>query len=90
MPEALVCIKTNQNSAKKVLQELKNCAEVTEAFTVIGEYDIIAKVETSTFEDLVKLDQCIKEQANVREILSMLLLGPKKSVQEQEDGIVLV
>lgn len=90
MPEALVCIKTNQNSAKKVLQELKNCVEVKEAFTVIGEYDIIAKVETATFENLVKLDQCIKEQANVREILSMLLLGPKKSAQEQEDGIVLV
>ena len=90
MPEALVCIKTNLNSSKEVLQKLKTCTEVQEAFTVIGEYDIIAKVEAETFEDLVKIDQCIKRLVNVREILSMLLLKPKKSVQEQENGVILV
>ncbi len=90
MPKALLCIKTNLNSAKEVLQELKTFKEVQEAFTVIGEYDIIARVESETFDDLVNIDQHIKRLTNVREILSMLLLKPKKSVQEQENGVILV
>jgi DNA-binding Lrp family transcriptional regulator len=90
MPEALLCIKTNLNSDKEVLQELNVFEEVKEAFMVIGEYDIIAKVESKTFDDLVHLDQRIKGLANVREILSMLLIKSKKSVQEQENGVIVL
>lgn len=89
MPKVLLCIKTNLKSTKKVLQELNAFKEVQEAFTVIGEYDIIAKVETKTFDDLVNIDQSIKRITNVKEILSILLIKSKKSVEEQENGVIV-
>jgi DNA-binding Lrp family transcriptional regulator len=90
MPKALICIKTQLNSAKEVLQELNTFEEIQEAFTVIGEYDIIAKVESGTFNDLVIVDQRIKGLTNVREILSMLLIKSKNSMREQENGVIVV
>jgi len=89
LPKVLLCIKTNLKSTKKVLQELNAFKEVQEAFTVIGEYDIIAKVETKTFDDLVNIDQSIKRITNVKEILSILLIKSKKSVEEQENGVIV-
>jgi|GEM_PF-871651 len=90
MPEAIICLKTNLNSSKEILEELRNCAEVKEAFKVIGEYDIIAKVVTAPFEDLIKLDQYLKRRTNVQEILSMLLLEPKKMVHEEVNGVLFL
>ena len=89
MPQALLCMKTNVASAKNVLKELKTFMELKEVFTVIGEYDIIAKVEAKTFADLVTLDQNIKNLGGVREILSMLLIDSKESVREKENGILI-
>ena len=89
MPQALICMKTNTDSAKNVLKELKKSIELKEVFTVIGEYDIIAKVEAETFADFVNIDQNIKNLGGVREILSMLLIDSKESVQEQENGIII-
>ena len=40
-----------------------------------------------TFEDLVKLDQCIKRRSIVREILSMLLIEDKKSAKKETNRI---
>ena len=90
MPEAFVCIKTTLNSSSEILKELRNCTEIKEAFKVIGEYDVIAKIEATTFEDLVKLDQCIKRRANVREILSMLLIEDKKSAKKEINRITTI
>jgi len=90
MPEAIICLKTNLNSSKEILEELRNCAEVKEAFKVIGEYDIIAKVVAAPFEDLIKLDQYLKRRTNVQEILSMLLLEPKKMVHEEVNGVLFL
>ena len=56
---------------------------------VIGEYDIIAKVEAKTFVDLVNIDQKIKNLTGVREILSMLIIDSTESVQEQENDIII-
>lgn len=90
MPKALLCIKTNSNSAKKVLQKIYTFKEIKEAFTVIGEYDIIAKVESGTFNDLVTLDKQIKDLTNVREILSMLLIKSKKTTHQQKNKIIVI
>ena len=89
MPQALLCMKTNIDSAKNVLKELKKSLNIREVFTVIGEYDIIAKVEAETFVDLVNVDQKIKNLSGVREILSMLIIDSKESVPEQENGIII-
>lgn len=90
MPKALLCIKTNSNSAKKVLQKIYTFKEIKEAFTVIGEYDIIAQVESGTFNDLVTLDKQIKDLTNVREILSMLLIKSKKTTHQQKNKIIVI
>lgn len=91
MPKALVLIDTNVYSAKEVLQELKACKEVKEAFMVSGVYDIVAKVEGETINDLVDIiNRRVRRLFQVRETLSMLIIEPKKSMQEQENGVIVV
>jgi DNA-binding Lrp family transcriptional regulator len=89
MPEALLCIKTQPNCDKEVIKQLSRLKEVKEVFAVIGKYDIIAKVESNTFDDLVNFDQSIRRIPNVTEILSMLLIKSKDSALEQENGVLV-
>ena len=89
MPEALVCINTDINSAEEVFQELKACREVQEAFRVHGVYDIVARVKGENFEDLVNIvNTRIKQLSQVRTILSMLIIESGKPVRNGE--LVLV
>ena len=79
MPEALVCINTNINSADEVLQELRACPEVEEAFKVTGIYDIVARIKGANFEDLVRIvNSRIKRLIQVQTILSMLIVESEK------------
>jgi DNA-binding Lrp family transcriptional regulator len=88
MPEALVCINTNLNSAEEVFQELKACPEVQEAFRVHGVYDIVARVKGQNFEDLVNIvNRRIKRLNQVQTILSMLIVESDKSLK---NGTILL
>ena len=85
MPEALVCINTDINSAEDVFQELKACPEVQEAFRVHGVYDIVARVKGENFEDLVNIvNTRIKQLSQVQTILSMLIIESEKPIQNGE------
>jgi len=85
MPEALVCINTDINSAEEVFQELKACREVQEAFRVHGVYDIVARVKGENFEDLVNIvNTRIKNLSQVQTILSMLIIESGKPVRNGE------
>ena len=85
MPEALVCINTDINSAEDVFQELKACREVQEAFRVHGVYDIVARVKGENFEDLVNIvNTRIKQLSQVQTILSMLIMESQKPIQNGE------
>jgi DNA-binding Lrp family transcriptional regulator len=85
MPEALVCINTNLNSAEEVFQELKTCREVQEAFRVHGVYDIVARVKGESFEDLVNIvNRRIKRLSQVQTILSMLIIESEKPIRNDE------
>jgi DNA-binding Lrp family transcriptional regulator len=89
MPEALVCVNTNLNSTEEVYRELKACPEIKEIFKVQGIYDIIARVRGENFEDLVNIvNRRIKRLNQVQTILSMMIIEPKKSVQN--DGLLTV
>ena len=91
MPTALVLIDTDQYSAEEVLQELRACKEVTEVFMVTGIYDVVAKVEAATFDELVGIiDRDIKRLFQVQEMLSMMIVESKKIGQEQENRTILV
>ena len=85
MPEALVCINTDINSAEEVFQELKACREVQEPFRVHGVYDIVARVKGENFEDLVNIvNRRIKRLSQVQTILSMLIIESGKPVRNGE------
>ncbi len=85
MPEALVCINTDINSAEDVFQELKACREVQEAFRVHGVYDIVARVKGENFEDLVNIvNTRIKQLSQVQTILSMLIIESQKPIRNGE------
>jgi len=51
--KAFVLIKTSGNSAKKVLESVKNISQVVEANGVYGSVDIVAKLEGEKLADLV-------------------------------------
>ena len=91
MPKALVLIDTDLYSAEEVLHELRACKEVKEAFMVTGVYDVVAKVEAATFDDLVGIiDRYIKGLFQVQEMLSMLIVESEEIGKEQENGAILV
>ncbi len=91
MPKALVLIDTDTYSAEEVLQELMICKEVTEVFMVTGVYDVVAKVEATTFEELVDIiNRKIKRLFQVQEMLSMMIVEGKTIGKEQENGAILV
>jgi DNA-binding Lrp family transcriptional regulator len=91
MPEALVLIDTGASSAEEVLQELRACKEVQECFTVTGAYDIIAKVEGETFDQLVDvINRRIKRLFQVQETLSMIIVESERTEQKQENGVIVL
>jgi DNA-binding Lrp family transcriptional regulator len=85
MPEALVCVNTNPNSAEEVYRELRACPEIKQIFKVQGIYDIIARVKGQNFDDLVNIiNTRIKRLNQVQTILSMMIIEPKKPIQNDE------
>ncbi len=84
MPKALVCINTDFFAAEEVLAELKTCAEVEEAFRVHGAYDIVAKIQGETTENLLDIaTQYIKSLRGVQTAHTMLIIEPEKSTYEK-------
>jgi DNA-binding Lrp family transcriptional regulator len=52
MPIAYVLIKTDPNKDKEVFKKIKKLDKIKEIIAVYGEYDVIIKVETGSFEEL--------------------------------------
>jgi DNA-binding Lrp family transcriptional regulator len=89
VPKALVLIDINAFSAEEVLQELRSCKEVQECFMVNGAYDIVAKVEGETFDQLVDvINRRIKRLFQVQETLSMIIVESQRN--KQENGFIVV
>lgn len=55
MPVAFVLVSTQIGRTEEVLDRLLEIEEVVEAYSVAGPYSIVAKVETETFERMVKV-----------------------------------
>lgn len=70
---AFVLINTEMGFEDAVLSELRKMSDVTEAYPVYGVYDIIAKVETDSKDELkVTVTESIKRLNNVRSALTMM------------------
>ncbi len=84
MPKALVCINTNFFNVEEVLQELRACEGVEEAFMVRGVYEIVAKISRDSTESLLEtVTNDIKRIRNVQTAHIMLIV-PDKSARKKQ------
>ncbi len=73
MPIAFVLINTEIDAMEKVLDSLKNVAEITEAYSLYGTYDIIAKVKSESTEKLnTVISGKIRKLNNVRNTITLI------------------
>jgi DNA-binding Lrp family transcriptional regulator len=55
MPSSYVLINVESGAEDFVLNQLKNCSDVKEAYVTFGIYDLVAKVTASTMDDLKRV-----------------------------------
>ena len=74
MPAAFIVINAEMGSEEEVLDELKKLEGVKEAYLVYGVYDIIAKVEADSMEELKDtVTWKVRKINKVRNTLTMLV-----------------
>jgi len=72
---AFVLINAELGAENEVLKDLKAIQEVKEAYMVYGVYDIIARVETETLQDLKDtISMKVRRLDNVRSTLTMIVM----------------
>lgn len=75
MATAYVLINTDMGAENDVLKELKNIPGIKEVYLVYGVYDIIAKVEAETMEQVKEIITWkIRRLEKVRSTLSMIVM----------------
>jgi DNA-binding Lrp family transcriptional regulator len=75
LPVAFVLITSKVGADEKVLKSLKPIPEIKEVFMVYGVYDIIARIETDTMQDLKDtISLKIRRLDNVRSTLTMIVM----------------
>lgn len=75
MPTAFVLINAEIGSETRVLHELKKTNEVKEAYMVYGVYDIIARIQTETMQELKDIISWkIRRLDKVRSTLTMIVV----------------
>ena len=73
MAFAFVLLSTKIGAETAVMKEMKKIVEIKEAHTVYGVYDIIARIEAETMEDLKNLISWKVRRINrVRSTLTMI------------------
>ena len=73
MPIAFVLINTEIDAMEKVLDSLKSVAEITEAYSLYGTYDIIARVKAENTEKLnTIISGKIRKLKNVRNTITLI------------------
>ncbi len=76
MPTAFVLINTEIGCEEEILKELKKIPNVREAYAVYGVYDIVARVEGETMDELKEvISWRIRRLDKVRSTLTMLVIS---------------
>ncbi|MGD6808748.1 MAG: Lrp/AsnC family transcriptional regulator [Candidatus Bathyarchaeia archaeon] len=74
MPKAFVLINVESGSEEEAIKDLRAINGVTESFTSYGVYDIIAKVQANTMDELKDLITLkIRNLSKVRSTLTLIL-----------------
>lgn len=75
MATAFVLINAEMGEEKKLHMQLKEIPEVKETYMVYGVYDIIARVQTETMEDLKEvISWKIRRFDKVRSTLTLIVI----------------
>jgi len=75
-PVAFVLINTEIGCEEEILNELKKIPNVKEAYAVYGVYDIVARVEGETMDELKEvISWRIRRLDKVRSTLTMLVIS---------------
>ena len=72
MEKVFVLLNIDSGFEYAVLKDLKDIAEVREAFMLFGIYDIIIRLEGNLFRDLKKVINEIKQMEKVRSTMTMI------------------
>ncbi len=79
MPVAFVLLNTELGRIEEVLDRLLEVDEVVEAYSVAGPYAIVAKVETDTFDKLVKvIPEKLHRIDGIAKTLTLMAFGTGK------------
>ncbi|MFP3138196.1 MAG: Lrp/AsnC ligand binding domain-containing protein [Nitrososphaeria archaeon] len=77
MAKAFVLINTDTGTEEEVLRELRRIPNVTEAYVIYGVYDLVAKVEADSVEEVKEVvGGRIRKLEHVRSTLSMMVAEP--------------
>ena len=75
MPLAIILINAEVGSEDELLRELRKFNNVSEACTVYGVYDIVAKVEAETMKELKEvITSKVRKLKNLRSSLTMMVM----------------
>uniref|UniRef100_A0A7J3ZI92 Lrp/AsnC family transcriptional regulator n=1 Tax=Fervidicoccus fontis TaxID=683846 RepID=A0A7J3ZI92_9CREN len=75
MPSAIVLINAEIGSEEEVFEEVSKIPEVSQAYIVYGVYDIIAKVDAKSMEELKEIIAAkIRKLPKVRSTLTMIVV----------------
>ncbi|WP_455368377.1 Lrp/AsnC ligand binding domain-containing protein [[Eubacterium] cellulosolvens] len=78
MPASYVLINTEIGYEDAVVKQLRETAHIVESYVVYGVYDIIAKVEADTMEEIKDIiTSKIRRLEKVRSTLTMIMISGK-------------
>ena len=74
MEAAFVLIKTEKGAEMDVLSDLRKVKGVGEAFVVYGAYDVVARLEAVTIQELREIIlECIRKRDGIQSTLTMIV-----------------
>ncbi|OLS15669.1 MAG: regulatory protein AsnC [Promethearchaeota archaeon CR_4] len=71
---AYLLILTNSEDTESLLKNLRAMPEVTEAFLIYGDWDIIVRVKASSLPDLTKFVMEIRKHKSIRKTSTLIAL----------------
>ena len=81
MPSAYVLFNVSAGSENLVLEELRNIAEVQEAYFSYGVYDLVVKIKTDSMEQLKELvSHRLRAITDVKSTLTLIQVEERRVI----------
>ena len=76
MPMAYVLLNTEIGSQDSILEEIRKIEGVEEAFNLYGVYDIVARIQADTMENLTNIINDKLQATNIHSKLTVVVTEP--------------